>query len=148
MSSAVSNSSARRRRSAQPKVQERAAQERVIREENKSNNDFATENIPILGMKESIYFLSNKIQVLENVLKTKLSNDPNPNETTNTVQDIKRTLEEMSIKQERLELSIGKMNLVLQLHDTYINKIKNMVEFENVEKVEPTEITPQLLDSN
>ena len=148
MSSAVSNSSARRRRSVQPKVQERAAQERVIREENKSNNDFATENIPILGMKESIYFLSNKIQVLENVLKTKLSNDPNPNETTNTVQDIKRTLEEMSIKQERLELSIGKMNLVLQLHDSYINKIKNMVEFENVEKVEPTEITPQLLDSN
>ena len=68
MSSAVSNSSARRRRSVQPKVQEKI-QEKVVQEETKSTGDYQNENVPILGVKESIYFLSNKIRFLEAVIQ-------------------------------------------------------------------------------
>ena len=41
-----------------------------------------------------------------------------------------------------------KINLVLGIHDNYINQIKNMVEFENVENVKSNDITPQLIEGS
>lgn len=149
MSSAVSNSSARRRRSVQPKVQERI-QEKVAQEETKSTGDYQNENVPILGVKESIYFLSNKIRFLEAVIqKETFSKDKSSNnndEITTAIDDIKRTVDEFSIKLGLLEVSVGKLNLIVGIHDNYINKIKNMVDFDNIEKVEVQEITPKLIE--
>tara|TARA_Y100000748_G_C15467678_1_gene477547 strand:+ start:807 stop:1256 length:450 start_codon:yes stop_codon:yes gene_type:complete len=149
MSSAVSNSSARRRRSVQPKVQERI-QEKVAQEETKSTGDYQNENVPILGVKESIYFLSNKIRFLEAVIqKETFSKDKSSNnndEITKAIDDIKRTVDDFSIKFGLLEVSVGKLNLIVGIHDNYINKIKNMVDFDNIEKVEVQEITPKLIE--
>ena len=149
MSSAISNSSARRRRTAQPKVQERVRETAPQPPPPQIQNDYEDENIPILSVKESIHFLSKKIHLVENYIQR-----TNPNasggqkdELKNTFQDMKRTIDDVSIKLERLDLSIEKINLVLKLHDTYINKIKNMVEFENVEQVVSSDIKPQLLES-
>ena len=150
MSSAISNSSARRRRrTAQPKLQEKNVPlpRETIQSKQENFNDYEDENIPILGVKESIIFLSNKIQTIEHYL---IHNKNNKNETqdkeiTTSFQDIKKTVDEISLKLERLDLSIEKINLVLKLHDTYINKIKPMVEFETVDEV--TDIKPQLLNS-
>ena len=126
MSSAISNSSARRRRTAQPKLQEKNVPlpRETIQSKQENFNDYEDENIPILGVKESIIFLSNKIQTIEHYL---IHNKNNKNETqdkeiTTSFQDIKKTVDEISLKLERLDLSIEKINLVLKLHDTYINK--------------------------
>ena len=112
-------------------------------------NDYEDENIPILSVRESIHFLSNKIHLVENYIQRTNSNASGGqnDELKNTFQDMKRTIDDVSIKLERLDLSIEKINLVLKLHDTYINKIKNMVEFENVEQVVSSDIKPQLLES-
>ena len=53
---------------------------------------------------------------------------------------------DFSIKFGLLEVSVGKLNLIVGIHDNYINKIKNMVDFDNIEKVEVQEITPKLIE--
>ena len=149
MSSAISNSSARRRRTAQPKVQEKVRETIPQPPVQEAQNDYNEENIPILSVRDSIIFLSNKIQLIENFIKrtNPNSSEGENGELKNIFQDMKRTTDDLSIKLERLDLSIEKINLVLKLHDTYINKIKNMVEFENVEQVVSNDIKPQLLES-
>ena len=119
-------------------------------EETKSTGDYQNENVPILGVKESIYFLSNKIRFLEAVIqKETFSKDKSSNnndEITKAIDDIKRTVDDFSIKFGLLEVSVGKLNLIVGIHDNYINKIKNMVDFDNIEKVEVQEITPKLIE--
>ena len=156
MSSAISNSSARRRRTAQPKVQENTRREaqpppQQSQQSQQSTNDYDDETIPILGVKESIMYLSNKLHSMETYLQkthTNTANGNQNNELTSNIQDMKRTIDELSLKLGRVDLSIEKINLVLKLHDTYINKIKNMVEFENIEQVTSQDIKPQLLEVN
>ena len=149
MSSAISNSSARRRRTAQPKVQEKVKETIPKPPVQEIQNDYNEENIPILSVRDSIMLLSDKIHMIENFIKrTNPTTSEGENaELKNTFQDMKRTIDDVSIRLERLDLSIEKINLVLKLHDTYINKIKNMVEFENVEQVVSSDIKPQLLES-
>jgi len=150
MSSAVSNSSARRRRTAQPKVQERIPQQQQQQQENLRENDYEDESIPVLGVKESIMYLNSKINTIENYLQKTYSTNNNQLENTEiktNVQDMKRTIDELSLKLDRVDLSIEKVNLVLKLHDTYINKIKTMVEFENVEQVTSVDVQPHLLEA-
>lgn len=150
MSSAISNSSARRRRTTQPKVQENARRDVPEPPKPQSpNNDYDNETIPILGVKNAIIYLSNKLHTIESYLQQKSLNHSNETQSatiTTNIQDMKRTVDELSLKLDRLDLSIEKINLVLKLHDSYMNKIKTMVEFENDEQ--DTSVSPQLLQSN
>ena len=151
MSSAISNSSARRRRTSQPKVQERLNQQQQQQQQSRYDvNDYEDESIPVLGVKDSIMYLSHKLKIIENYLQHTHSNNRNQLENTEvetSVQDMKRTIDELSLKLDRVDLSIEKVNLVLKLHDTYINKIKTMVEFENVEQVTSVNVQPPLLEA-
>tara|TARA_Y100000768_G_C23976735_1_gene683460 strand:- start:1222 stop:1695 length:474 start_codon:yes stop_codon:yes gene_type:complete len=154
MSSAISNSSARRRRTSQPKIQEKNIQNTNDYDESKQQQQqqiFNNDNLPILGIKDSIYFLSNKLRFLENIIKNDMSvtnKSYNDDELDDTLKDVKRSVDELSIKIQRVELNIEKINLVLGIHDNYINQIKNMVEFENVENVKSNDITPQLIEGS
>ena len=155
MSSAISNSSARRRRTSQPKIQEKNIQNTNDYDESKQQQQqqqiFNNDNLPILGIKDSIYFLSNKLRFLENIIKNDMSvtnKSYNDDKLDDTLKDVKRSVDELSIKIQRVELNIEKINLVLGIHDNYINQIKNMVEFENVENVKSNDITPQLIEGS
>ena len=150
MSSAISNSSARRRRTIQPKIQEKNIQNT---DENKINQPQEYNHIndipPTISMKNSIYLLNNKIRFIESVLSKETVmggvSDTEINELSTTLKDVKKSVDDFSLQMASLELNMNNLKLIVGIHDNYINKIKTMVDFENVETTNKD--LPQLIEN-
>ncbi|MAP62053.1 MAG: hypothetical protein CMF82_03785 [Candidatus Marinimicrobia bacterium] len=152
MSSATSNSSARRRRTQPSKPNEnKFSANRQPPPPRPIDEEFHYESQPpVYSIPTSIKILNNKISILEkHLIEVKLDKKPSENtqdkQTIDTLNEVKVLAQELSAKVEKLDYSIGKINLVLGLHETFINKVKTMVDFENVEHAKKDGGDTQLL---